>query len=389
MSRTRSTTTPTWLPFVAGGPANDLQDVPPAWWGTAIAIAANGGVLEALTVRLRATGILATLPEVMREQLERCERQAALTTLANQRDFIQVAKALEAADVPVVPYKGIDLAHTVYPDMRMRPMTDVDLWVRAEQLPAALDALTAAGLVRKPSPVQRTPFPRAWDGEVKLRREENPRTVAELHHGPFPGEWLHRAAQIDRAAVWGRLRCGVLLDHHVLRLAPEDHALEVALHAAITHQYSYVPLRQLLDLVILARAGLEVEGLVARSSEWRVTRVARLAFALAGEAYGDPNAAVIARHLALAAPSAGPMRAWGQPTLTSVLASNHLSRTRIARYVYLLGLTHGWRDAVRLLAPGVWPARSWLLARYGSSGARARLRHLRVLLSRDRRGGRS
>ena len=389
MNRTHTNAAVAWLRPIAGGSAEDLHAVPWESWENVIAAAAKGGVLEALIVRLRESGLMAALPHALWRQLERVEHHAALAALGNQRTFVQLARVLVAADVPVVPYKGIDLAHTVYPDMRMRPMTDVDLWVRAEELPAALDALATAGLVFKPSPTRQALYPRAWDGEVKLRRRDDDHTAAELHHGPYPGEWLHRAARIDRAATWDRLQAGALLGHPVLRLAPEDHALEVALHATINHQFSYVPLRQLLDLVMLARAGLDTEKLAARARVWRITRPVRLAFALASEAYEEPSTTLIAERLALEDPRINPLRTWGLPTLSDILEARRLSRTRLARYVYFLQLTHGWADATRLLVPGVWPERSWLVARYGSAGPQARLRHLRVLLSRDRRGGRA
>ena len=356
-----------------------------ATWSELIDVAETGGVLPALTLRLRETGILASLDHDVRRRLDDTERMAAQVALANQRTFVQVARALTDADVPVVPYKGIDLANTVYTDMRMRPMTDVDLWVRNEDLPVAVDALANVGLVRKPSPDGNAPYPRAWDGEVKLRRRDDDHTVAELHLGPFPGEWLHRAAKIDRAAVWDRLTPGRLLGHPILRMSPEDHTLEVALHAAINSQFSYVPLRQLLDLVMLARAGLDAETLAQRAAEWRVTGPVRLAFTLAGEAYHDPSTETVSERLRANGPRHRSGCAYALPTLGDLVAARHLSSTRLMRYVYFLRLTHGWSDAARLLRLGLWPEPSWLLARYGSDGPTARLTHIGSLLSRDRR----
>ena len=379
---------PGWLSFVAGGPPTLVDDLSSTAWADVCLAADQGGVLDALIVRLRAEERLSALPGDLGRFLEGRERMGALTHLAHQRTFVQVAAALFSADVPVVLYKGFELAHTVYPEARMRPMTDIDLWVREEALQPAMETLAATGLVRKPARTHRSRFPRSWDGEVKLRRPEAEDTVAELHHGPFPGEWLHRAARIDRAAVWDRLRPGNLLGHPVKRLAAEDHALEVALHTAINHQLGYVPLRSFLDLVLLARTGLAIDVLVGRAQAWQVTRAVRLAFCLAAACFDDPATARVCAQLRLARPHDTRLRTLGLPTIDDVLRGKRLSRTRIARYMYFLQLTHGWRNAVRLLAPGVWPQREWLKARYGSAGPAARLWHLRVLLSRDRFGGR-
>lgn len=377
--------TPEWLRFIADPGTDRLADLAPETWANIMPLAAQGGVLEALAVRLRASGALQTLPADVRARFEGIERQAAMSALTAQRTFVQVARALTSVGVPIVPRKGIVLAHTLYAEARMRPMTDVDLWVRDLHVPEALAALADAGLVVKPAEVRLAPYPRAWDGEIKLRRKDGPKTVAELHQGPFRGEWLHRAARVDRAGVWERLQPDELLGHQVRVLAAEDHALEVALHATINGQLSVAPLKQLLDLVLMARAGLAVEVLAARAAAWRVTRAVYLAFSLAEQCFEDPAVGRIARHVRLAEPRSGRLAAPGMPTANGIIAGRRLSQTRLARYVYFLRLADGHKGAARLLVRGAWPERSWLEAHYGSVGLGVRMRHLRSLVERRHR----
>ena len=375
---------PAWLAFVAGGTSRALEDLSPADWTAALTIAERGGVLPALAARLRATGASRLLPDALQPRLDDVERSTAVSTLSNQRAFVQVARALDSIGVPVVPYKGIDLAHAVYPEPGMRPMKDVDLWVRAEELPTAMEALACVGIVERHTSQRVARYERAWDGEAQLQRRDGQPFGAELHLGPFPGEWLHRAARIDRAAVWGRLQPGELLGHGVRRLANEDHALEVALHAVINEQLTRVQLRQLLDLTMLVRAGLDADALVERARDWRVARATGFACTLAGALYADETVAALGERLMARAPRGLLPRHWGLPTTGSLLRGEHLSDRQHARFVYQLRVADDAAAVVRLGTHGLWPDADWLEARYGASDARTRWRHL-VWLAHPRR----
>jgi hypothetical protein len=57
----------------------------------------------------------------------------------------QVLTALEQAGVAAVPVKGVLLARTLYPHPSQRPISDVDLRVRARDLPAVLTVARARG----------------------------------------------------------------------------------------------------------------------------------------------------------------------------------------------------------------------------------------------------
>jgi hypothetical protein len=376
---------PPWLPFVAGGPGDVLECLSPADWQSALDAASRGGILAPLAARLLATGAVALLPPALQEEVAEVERRTAVMILSTQRAFVRVARAFSGAGLPVVPRKGIDLAYHAYPDPRMRPMNDVDLWVREADLPAAMAALAAEGMYEKPSPYRVARFPRAWDGEVLLQLPDGRDAAAELHMGPFRGEWQHRAARIDRSAVWERLRPGTLLGYPVLRLASEDHALEVALHATVNHQLSLTPLRQLLDLALLSRAGLDHGALVERAASWRVKRAVGLAFVLAGAFFDDtPMAATGARLFPVAARQPG-RTSWGLPDAGSLLRGDRLSRRQLARFAYQVRITDDAIGLARLAGRGLWPESDWLRSRYGVDGPLARARHLAWLAS-GRRG---
>jgi len=371
---------PRWLPFIVGGSTGELATLQSEDWEAAIRLAYEGGVLEALAVRLRVTGSMAMLPLTLQERLARVERLSALQSLTVRRHFIRIARAFATVGVPVVPFKGIVLASTAYPDAHMRPMTDIDLWVRQEQVPAALEALAGIGLIVKATALSG----RAWDGEVKLRRAANDDTVVELHHGPYPGDWLHSSAHIDRSAVWERLQPTRLFGQPVLQLTAEDHVLEVALHAAIRHPFSHSPLRQVLDLVFMAREGLDADVLVRRAADWRVTRATLLALTLAAQCFEDEDLERIVAHVGSGGRRGSTAMPRGMPTATSIIEAERLTERPLARVLYFLRIADGWGDAVRFMRRTVWPAPAWLRARHGDDGFVSRLKHLvRLIRRRD------
>ena len=57
----------------------------------------------------------------------------------------QAGTALDAADVPWIPLKGLDTAERFFPRPELRLSSDIDLLVPAEKLERAMEALGAAG----------------------------------------------------------------------------------------------------------------------------------------------------------------------------------------------------------------------------------------------------
>lgn len=70
--------------------------------------------------------------------------------------FAEAAQALQQAGIKVVGLKGIYLAHTLYDDIALRQLSDIDILVPMEQGQLAVDVLAAMGYV--PHDPSVTPF---------------------------------------------------------------------------------------------------------------------------------------------------------------------------------------------------------------------------------------
>lgn len=112
-------------------------------WSQTIREAESHGMAPYMSLRIRDAA--AEIPDEYRKKL------AALTFRHNQairirtRALLEICARLAERDIDVLVLKGAALAHIVYERPGLRPMSDVDLLVRAAQLDGASDAVATLG----------------------------------------------------------------------------------------------------------------------------------------------------------------------------------------------------------------------------------------------------
>jgi len=369
-----------WPALLAYGAADprwaQVRALPPASWAQIVASAQMHNMAAQLALQLRSQSWRPDLAPAAENVLQTALRLAAMQSLARRYELHQALVTLAAAAVTPVVVKGALLANTVYADPAARPMGDIDLWVTAEEMPQAWRALEGDGYTQRSKDSRPLEFQAQHDGEVQLVSQAPGRGLIELHWGVFAGEWLRWVAPVDRTGLRQRVRPVMLLGQPAYALAPEDHLIQVAVHVAINHQFTFSVLRSLLDLVMMARAGVEWPVVVARAQAWRVATAVGYALKLAAELYDEP---------ALAAPAAQMLPLRQEQNLPryvsaqSIMAGEQLAASR-RRLVFLLNATDRRRDAVRLVVRTLWPDDDWLAALYGRRGAAVRWRHMRSAL---------
>jgi hypothetical protein len=123
--------------------------------------------------------------------------------VANQvrmRVLGDVLSACETARIRVLVLKGAALAHIIYPDISLRPMSDLDLLVPASEAHRAQQVLAALGFEVPPLP-DSMPHHRHL-AEVTLYVEGTPVTV-EVHH-KLCSDYFDSAFSYIRTAILGR-----------------------------------------------------------------------------------------------------------------------------------------------------------------------------------------
>ena len=61
------------------------------------------------------------------------------------QELERILRILAEANIPVIVLKGAALAQTIYPDIALRPMTDLDILVKSEHLDRAVELLRTTG----------------------------------------------------------------------------------------------------------------------------------------------------------------------------------------------------------------------------------------------------
>ena len=207
-------------------------------------------------------------PEV-RHALTLAQRGATIGYLRRQSLLRRAADALNGAGVPFVVLKGMVLAHLAYPDPSLRPMGDLDLWIRPEFLDTGAAALIAAGLRYPPEREARTRA--AHLAELESTRllelhETGGRLALELHSVV---KSMAAVAPAWAGAAWERTVTARLGGVEVRVLHSEDMLTHLAVHCSEHHHFT-MGLRPLLDIALWLEArGTELDW--SRMAErWQV-----------------------------------------------------------------------------------------------------------------------
>ncbi len=380
------TAPPTWInrwPALlladSGAGWQEVMTLSPSDWGGLIRQAQRQGVAALLYVklqsRLEADGVADALPAAMVEAMQTLKtihRHAALAAIKRTAELGRLLDALNRAGICPVVFKGAFLAHTLYPSPACRLMGDIDLWVTHAEMPVAIAALGELGYRFREKEHRPHALTRHTDGEVQMRPGKTGQGLVELHWGVFPGEWLARAAAVDRASVRSRLTQSALLDRSVLRMAPEDELIQIILHISINHQMSRNALRSLLDVALFSRQELDWAAVAERARTWRVAAAVGLTLDLAQRIFALPPLPEPVQGLVPDGVQRRLLDRFISPQ--AILQGHHLAADR-RRLLYLLCITDSPGASLRLLTHSVWPDSVWIAARYGRSDWRIRLRH--------------
>lgn len=343
-------------------------------WEALVGLAIRQDVAPALYARLKNCGLVVPAPSAKQLRESYLASTARNMRLLHERD--RMLAALNTASVCVVPIKGASLAEVLYSDAALRPMADIDLWVRRPDVDAARAAMESLGYAAVAKTERPPALQDALMGETQMVGPGG--TLVELHWSIFAGEWLRHTARIDQDAIWERTASA---DGETVRqLSPEDTVVHLCVHLAVNHQMSGIGLRTLVDLDQARREWVIDWAVVARRSrEWRVSCAVWLVLQALAELFGDPGERLPLRELA---PSALRQSLLGRFASPRMVAEGLELSSGPRRFLFLLLLADRSPAAALLVWRALFPDRLWLTLRYGASDAtpgevaRLRLRHL-------------
>src|SRR3990172_208262 len=125
----------------------DFDSFSPAEWELLMHRAQAEGAAALLYWRLSQSGEIKSLPESLRNSLRAMYFSIRMNNQEILKELEILTRLFDQAGIPVVALKGVCFALTIYPDIGLRPMADLDLLVPASKISEAVRLTKSLGYV--------------------------------------------------------------------------------------------------------------------------------------------------------------------------------------------------------------------------------------------------
>ncbi len=305
--------------------------------------------------------------EVLHRLQEAYFLHAARNTIILE-DLREIIGILKLHDIDAIVLKGACLAETVYDDIALRPMHDIDILIREEYLWVVQEVLIGAGY----GPRVRPPIEEQLLRHHHLIPFTRPgRPSVEVHAALTPSGG--RCA-MDMEGFWDRARCASFGGQTAFILSPEDQLLHLCLHFSANHRFSIDEMKNLCDIGEIIRrynSAIDWKTLGDRARGYGIGRhvscTLRVAAALFGAELRPEDLHCIGHDDS-------------DTLMADILADLLLDETAIPLPDALehMDRENGLASKALVLARSVVPPRSYLARKYGIENAPApRLLYLR------------
>ncbi len=294
----------------------------------------------------------------------------------------QISECFEGREIPLVVVKGLTLAETVYRNVALRPMADVDLLVEKRNLPEVMKAFSKLGFEILP---QEKEITLKYMNELHfVKHQENikhlPSLIVNIHWDLTAPIRFRGATKTNTRQMIERAQPTKIANSNVLVMTPEDQILHVIYHA--TFQHPFIGLLELCDvaeLVKLEENELDWQSLMKRARNGRIATATYCLLTSAETLLGAPIPDWALRSLAPNLLKRGLLNTvFGK---TNFLAECP-TRPVAPRYLLQTLMLDKTVDTLSLLWKAAFPPPKWLAAYYGHlTSKKPHLSHLLNLLT--------
>jgi hypothetical protein len=217
-------------------------------WDLLLQAAQREGVGPLVYWAFSKSGKFPSLPETARNSLRAMYASTWMSSQKMLKELETLSRLFSQAEIPVVVLKGACFALTIYPDIGLRPMGDLDLLVPKEKLAETVRIAKATGYMDG----QPEAYPwlgKLLHGEVPLIKTSPPFIMIELHNSllvdksftySVPVEWFWAHTEPLDVSLQKRFE-------NLRMLTPTAQALYAGAHAILKHG-TKAPLRWFYDL---------------------------------------------------------------------------------------------------------------------------------------------
>jgi hypothetical protein len=251
----------------------------PVQWSSLIALAEQHGVTPLLYRTLSEVGDGIPVSEM--DRLRRCYQTNLHKTLFVTRELVRILECLDALAIEVMPYKGVVLAEAIYGDIALRQAGDIDLLIRARDLPRIKIAVRELGY--KPYLLLSDAEERAYltSGYEYTFDSAAGRNVLELQWAVQPRFY---AVDLDVDSLFREAVTVALAGRNVKTPSPESLLLVLSIHAA---KHVWGRLIWLCDITrVMNLPGLNWERIATQARALGIARILRVTLLLANRMLG-------------------------------------------------------------------------------------------------------
>ena len=219
-----------------------LREVPPGAWGDILRQLEVMDLAPLFFSRLMRASAAHLIPQKIAKSLGNAYFLHAARNLVIFEDLESLLRRFTQTGIDAIVLKGACLAETVYDDMALRPMNDIDFLVRECDLKAAQETLIGMGY----GPSMRPPIA----DQLRLHHHLIPftrpaRPSVEVHWTLSP---LARLSVMDMDGFRERAVRAGFGGTTALILSPEDLLLHLCLHFSANHRFSILQMKNLCDI---------------------------------------------------------------------------------------------------------------------------------------------
>jgi len=346
--------------FLAGRkiPEARLEKLSPADWESLVNRALRFKVRGLFYREIKSRNFPTELvPVDVKNRLRAAYRNLATRNTSLFFDAAKVIKSLAENQLPVIALKGLALAKNIYGDIALRPMSDIDLLLKEEDLVKAGRILLTLGYKQD--------FP-AWESMLKTYHHlpfftNKSGTIIELHWNIVTPDSF---VKVDLDGLWARA-CLIKVDNIEVRaFSAEDLFLHLCIHACFHLQtgIDLIPFCDLAGLLKTSAAKIDWQIVIARASRWGAQKCVYLMLLLVRELLG----AAPPDKIMSAIKPADYQPAFFTEALEQILdekSSDQLIRRRIGKLSKIKKIK-GIKGKVLAFLKGAFPSRAYLARIY-------------------------
>jgi hypothetical protein len=247
-------------------------------WDKMLQASARFGTTPLLHLSLKPLFSDLNVPAEIKKQLQEIYYLAAVRNTSLYQHLSNLITLFNREEIPVILLKGAHLAEFVYGNLALRPMSDVDLLVRKEDLSRVIRSLMEQGYRASKEDIG------ASEDHLTPFKKENSLKI-DVHFNILRPPFSERFAVAD---LWARAQVRSLQGIEVRTLCPEDLLFHLCAHAALYHGFSngIMPFMDISRTIEHYQAELDWDQLLIRCRQWGLSRCLYLMLALTEKLVG-------------------------------------------------------------------------------------------------------